>query len=389
MALYSLNKKNIKNILFVSFTGILFVLLGRPYFTWQNALPGYALIIMSFILVSKGIESRYRTSAIILVFVLLFRIARGDFSVSSLLSIFLVLVLLSNNNRKLSIIHNVKIVYAIVIGLSLVVYLCVVFLGIEIKSEVIDPWNDSKYYQYSQFPLLVVPYEIKDLLAKFRFFGIFEEPGNVATIATTFLIADKYNLKDWKNIIIFISGVFTFSMFFYVISGLYLFFYGNRKMVLYSIVTGFVLLIGISKIGDTGFSVQDIIESRFSHHEGAFVGDNRSNEIFDRAFSDMLLSEDVILGRGIGAHNAIAPGIQTYKMIIYDEGILIFFMELLVFIVYFFSTPFLSKNYKILISLYFLMFYYQRPTFIYDYATFFLLVSLPVALSRKSYLMKY
>lgn len=50
-----------------------------------------------------------------------------------------------------------------------------------------------------------------------QIFGMYDEPGVVGTIAGAILMTRQFNFKKWINIPIFIAGILSFSLFFYVI----------------------------------------------------------------------------------------------------------------------------------------------------------------------------
>jgi len=54
------------------------------------------------------------------------------------------------------------------------------------------------------------------LLLDFRFSSIFDEPGYLGTIAAFYLIYQDFNFKKPQNIVLFIGGLFTLSLAFYI-----------------------------------------------------------------------------------------------------------------------------------------------------------------------------
>ena len=365
--------------------GFLFILLLRPYFTWQNALPGIGFIFFSIFIFKKNhFYSHYFLSALLLIVYIGIRLLRSNLTVSSLLLFFLIPIMLSDDDRKIQFYYRTKRVYSVIIGFSLLVYFCVVFCGFELNNNVIDPWNEEKTYQYSQYPFLVVPYNAKDILLQFRFFSLFEEPGIVGSIAASFLTAEKFNLKNWQNIIIFLSGIFSFSMFFYVITLSLMCYFGRMKMITIAIFVFLVLMSAITYYSKSDFSIKNLYDVRFAHQEGAFVGDNRSTESFDKVFAEFVNSGDFFIGRGLGSHDKIDQ-VQSYKMVVYDEGFIMFMWEIVVFFTYFFSIPQLKFKTKIISFVYFLLYYYQRPSFVLCAGDFFLLLCIPLLIQVRGY----
>jgi predicted RNA-binding protein with RPS1 domain len=83
--------------------------------------------------------------------------------------------------------------------------------------SLIDPLNPLKDFLYKQYPFLVMPNEVINVEFP-RFYGVFDEPGVIGTFAGIMLFAERYNLKKISNIILFVSGVFSFSLFFILLS---------------------------------------------------------------------------------------------------------------------------------------------------------------------------
>lgn len=85
--------------------------------------------------------------------------------------------------------------------------------------RVINALNTLKSYDYMAYAFFVMPSKTFDILP--RFFGMYDEPGVVGTIAGAILMTRQFNFKKWINIPIFIAGILSFSLFFYVIFAIY------------------------------------------------------------------------------------------------------------------------------------------------------------------------
>lgn len=110
-----------------------------------------------------------------------------------------------------------KKIYVYFVGISAIVWI-LVLLGVSFPSETIMPLNQLKSYSYIHYPFLVMPEfdlggSIFDII---RFCGPFDEPGVIGSISLLMLAGDNYNLRKPTNIVLFIAGVLSLSLFFYL-----------------------------------------------------------------------------------------------------------------------------------------------------------------------------
>ncbi|WP_144597897.1 hypothetical protein [Bacteroides zoogleoformans] len=285
----------------------------------------------------------------------------------------------------LQILERFKTLISCILLVSLVMYIAVVYVGLNLPHITIMPLNETKDYLYNNYYLLLVPTNVRDIQLLYRFHAIFEEPGVVSTIATTFLIMDRFRLNLWRNVVLFISGIVSFSLFFYVVTILF-FVFQYRKIVnikfIIPAIISIVALLVINSYYQTDIDLTQLVSDRLSIGNGHLGGDNRSSESFNRAYDALWGSSDLLFGKGLNAHMAIDSKISTYKMIIYDYGLIYIMISLLIMVLYGIKTCRKNKKIFLLYILYILMFYYQRPTFIYMSGIFFMFISLPFALKH-------
>lgn len=111
--------------------------------------------------------------------------------------------------------------YAIIIGISMISWIAGITglispIG-QIGEGIARLEVDNK--TYLMYPLSLVSTRIDDDFL--RFYGLYGEPGVVGTLSGLMLCAKRYNMKDWRSIILLLSGILSTSMFFYGLTAVY------------------------------------------------------------------------------------------------------------------------------------------------------------------------
>lgn len=139
-----------------------------------------------------------------------------------------------------------------------------------------------------------------------RFRGIFIEPGQLATPCVFLFFARGAEIKDWKNAILLVCILFSFSLAGYVLLlvGLflkYLFTEGKAKI---AYILGFVLLIGSLsfygfKYANSDDPLVSLIFERLEYDEELGIsGNNRTDFEFDTHFEQYIKSDKILFGMG-------------------------------------------------------------------------------------------
>ncbi len=213
--------------------GLLLFLLLDPYITWA-----YQSLMFFFVTVPLLVIFWYhqrilnvRNTVLFLFFaaILLLAAACKRSNLFGILAFFLFAIIpFMTRSFTKSTYRYFKLIYVWVLLLGFIVYL-LVFLGVPIPHAVIPPMNTLKDYYFDQYPLLVIPHTfritIESIYASFRFCGPFEEPGVVGTISLLILLVEDFNLRDKKNIVLLVTGLLTFSIFFYVAAFMFALYY--------------------------------------------------------------------------------------------------------------------------------------------------------------------
>ena len=368
---------------FIYFLSFLFFLLLLPYFVWHTPLIRHAVEVIFIVGCIPFIEKKISKNQIILssllLLLLLYLITQT--SVTGLISnLFLLVIFFLKSDFKIKLLDCVISVFAIGVGISLLVYILVCWLSMPFPSQVLEPLNPLKETEYLQYPFLVV-YNSPYNFANMRFYSVFDEPGVVGTVAALLLYSNEYKLNSWKFIIIFIAGIFSFSFFFIVMSFLCLFRKSYIKYILFFFFFSIIIyLIFKDFFIKNGELFNSLIFSRFTA-DGNYGGD-RVSSLFNREYYEFLVSNDVFFGRGSEELSKILSGGSSYKSLVYSNGVIWFIGVCLFFIL---NILTISQNKKIVFysTIIFLGVLYQRPN-IFDLPYFFMFITLPLVLQVRS-----
>lgn len=215
-------------------------------------------------------------------------------------------------------------------------------------------------YYYYPF-MAIVDYDVPSSF--YRFPGPFDEPGVVGTIAGLMLCADKFSLKSKENKTIFVSGLISFSLAFYVTFIIYfsLIFYKNiKRNFLYLFTLSFLMLLGMmSDIFRSYF--EKLILNRLVISDGGISGDNRASQALESYFNDWVNSYDIqtIL---FGFNNVDLDGSSSIKQVFVTTGVVGFLIMVLILVLFFFRRFNDKLNiYVLSFLLIFALSLYQRP----------------------------
>lgn len=190
-------------------------------------------------------------------------------------------------------------IFAILIGLSMISWVLAMTGAI---SPIGELGMDNESLEAQRKAYLVYPLSLVAIgnIAEFtRFCGFFDEPGMVGTISALILCAKRFNMKDWRCIIILLAGLLSTSMFFYGLVAVY----WIAELLFVKKIIGPVLLIvvGISffyvatKDND---AVSYLVWDRFEwdSKNGGFAGNTREGESTTLAINKMKASGEIWFG---------------------------------------------------------------------------------------------
>ena len=355
--------------------------LSAPYFLWGLPLNGI-LFILSTILVLRNWNLPNDISKIVIyipVFFLLYLWVafRSNFTIIGMLTVSMFWAIFVARSDFLS--HSFekyKTIFAITLIPSILFYV-LFLLGFELSYKTIEPINEIKEGFYRVYPFTIMYEEIPGI-PMLRFHAYYDEPGIVGTISAILLIIDNLDLKKKINIPIFIAGLLSLSLFFYVIILMYFFAFAKPK---FKIVGGLLFLfIGILFVSIVG---QDFpFFQRFVFENGKFVGDTRTSGPFEVWYSNYISSIDVLHGYGGNKSQIINPGGSSYKDLVVNYGVIFFVSYILSFLAYI-EYHCESRFTRLVCVFVFLCTLYQRPA-IYDYFYLFLWCGMICSLHQKT-----
>lgn len=389
----SINKKN----MFSFFFAIGIIVLMSPYFLWTTFSPfmsnlsnGVLILIVAYggiyIIKNRRVKKQQIVLMILIFGYALYRIINSqNFSVLYHLKILfvvfqlLILVLMPENER-VRVFYYFKKIFCVLLFWGLITYpfallkIHIAGFGSALQSESTG-WASGGFY-YKNYLLAIYTANDNSLIGYVgRFCGVFNEPGVIGTFSALFLAADQYDLNKKDNIILLIGGLLSFSFAFYIMLGIYMFFFGglwslimkakNRGFIIISII---VVVIGILFLWNTNSTVQYILnELLISRLKKLVVGvDNRTSSYFDTAYELFKNSENLmklLFGNGFGSTvlDERMASTSSYKTQIFDLGYfgLIYLYGICIYTIYKVNPSRNTKAKFVLISL-FLISTYQR-----------------------------
>lgn len=285
--------------------------LTRPYFFWAwygNLFVSVLVSTVAMLIIWKhtGKLSSKQKSVFLFYIIVWFFYLINEFSKGARLGVvaYIPYVLLGyvpfmKKDILKNIFNTFTIVYAVLIGISMVSWVAAMAgmispigqLGDDIESMVAD----QKSYIVYPFSLVSTS-NISDFT---RFCGFYDEPGVVGTIAGLICCAFRYNMKDWRCIVVFISGIMSTSMFFYGLTAVYwlaqlLFVKKRTGSVILLIVAASLFYIGTKNNEAVSFLVWDRFE--WNSKSGGFVGSTRGGEREIMAMEKIKASGEIWFG---------------------------------------------------------------------------------------------
>jgi len=245
-----------------------------------------------------------------------------------------------NNSDLQCIYHFVVKVMAYILSIGFIIFLIDLIVDLPFISYV----TIGEYYPFENYIFLIKSQSLREF---FRFSGPFSESGHMSMICAFLLYANKYNLKQWYNIVFLISVLFSLSLAGYVLLGLGLLLYSVKsiKMVIGVLLMGFTIFISVTQLWNNGDNpVNEAIFSRLEYDKDKGIsGNNRFSYDTDKYYENLSLTE-LLFGVGLKEYNR-QRDIGTidgagYKLFVIINGILGCFF---VFMIYY-SITLLTNN---------------------------------------------
>lgn len=358
---------------------ICLVLSIPPYFLWELPSPYFAVVCL--LIAAKHAKLSDRAANDVLFMFLLtgiyfiYAFINGTSFRGTVYVCLLPILFFTDRKFLLDAFEKFVYVFSITLAISAIQFILVQILGISMPYRNIQPLNKMKESDYLAYAFYVITDQYEsDILP--RFCSLYDEPGVVGTLSGIILMTRKFNLKKLINIPIFIGGLLSFSLFFYVMAIAYTLLFIISTKVKYMILTIIVCgaLYGIYyEFYKDNELINKYILSRMEYEDGGgFSGNNRTHGGLDAWYKTYFEnSDDYYFGLGGGASQIYNPGGASYKDIIVNCGILFFSAYMGIFTLWGFYRLKFSKEFILyLIILYGTIF--QRP-FIDAFVYLFLL----------------
>ncbi len=359
---------------------VLFLMIP-PVFVWSLFTISYGFrficSLVYFVCVFKEIGPQRNNRAICYLLFLLMIVfyLRVGFNLASAIStIIFASTFLLNRLFLKRLAHYFFLLFAILLVPSIVQYVLVSFFGLPFPHKTISPLNELKIYDSSfgsyQRYAFFVQYESAIVLFP-RFSAYFDEAGVIGSFCAFALYFYNYKLKNWYNVVFLLAGLFSFSLFFYVTSIVYVLFFmeisnsqRNKKRLQLLGKVSIVLVIAAIFIflylqDNDVLNLYLFNRLQFDDDKG-FVGNNRDVSAFRDWYEDFRFSSNYWLGFGGRKSLEVNEGGASYKNIIVDYGFIGLFLYVFLFLLLSRNSYKSNKTFYMFVLL-FIMMIYQRP----------------------------
>ncbi len=343
-----------------------------PFYVWKLLnIPfmRYFLIVMGslpFIIRRREFSQRDSSSILLIIITIIVYIFVGfihDLTIlglaARLLTTLPIIVLFAEVSFLKKVFGVFYTIYSIIIFLALISYLCFI-LGLATELGTIQSSLEMDR-EYLHFPFLIMEMHMTEM---FRFAGPFDEPGVVGTISAMLLCIKKYNLRDIRSIIVLISGLVSFSLFFYLISLIYVVFSSIfvRKKPIIAIFLFLLVCALYSNTKDDPLMYERLwsrVEWNSNNHQ--LEGDSRTSVEGRRYYKNTIGSWEWFWGLNNPSHyNSITQGSSTYMNIVMWHGAVFLFLYVMSLFMYV-NKHVRSFSRRLLIFIIIILNIYQRP----------------------------
>lgn len=192
-----------------------------------------------------------------------------------------------------------------------------------------------------------------------RFYSVFDEPGVLGLLSTIVLFANKYNFNEKKNIIIFLGGVFTFSLAFYIFTIVgYIFHVLMQRKFKYLFFTSILFVSLVPFL----FSIEGFrlsVVERFKNFNQSLS--ERNGVQLDQYYENFIHTPNLYYGESLDffSKNPYLKEGQSYKFFFIEYGVIGF---LLLLVLYLFLIDKRRINaYVLFLLIIFIVSFIQRP----------------------------
>lgn len=363
--------------------GVLLFCIIRPYFLWTFLDNNYLRLVIVFFscilffFFSSRLEKKEKMMMIFYIFIYIIYVL-SNINWIIVFSMFLFLVPFARDSFYQKTFDSFYNIYCVIVGLGLLVWITHL-LGFLEPYAIIEQNSEFRENPYDVYPLVICE---RDMFA-IRFGACFDEPGVVGTMSVLLLMARSFNIKDWRSWVVFLSGVFSLSFFFFGILGFYLVYYSIfvKKNLFIILLPSLLVVFAYLKTKDDP-TMDYLVWERFEldKTEMKFSRDNRMTDEADRYYDKIRWTSEYWFGvNDWEKYWNLAAGGSSYKNVVMRNGMLFFLLYTLWFFLYA-SQKIRNRKLFYLFCIMYLAIVYQR-TNLYDPVYTFLFVFI----SRFSY----
>lgn len=347
-----LKASNSNSLFFFFYAFSLFMVMcmdGHLSFTWN--LPETLYLVFGIIVpvsymsfnTKKGLSIAKKQSIVFLVVLFYVYISLFHFLLIKMLVrigfiICIISILKLPIEGKEKLLSLIKSLLAITVAISVIAWFFFL-LGFPMSYEYVDYDDFHQLYKYRFFNM---PAYVEFFIFP-RFSGMFLESGQLAEPCALILIADGGKLKDWRNIVLLVGIILSFSLIGYILILIW-YLYKSAKisnifLLLFISILGFTSIITFRAANEENVMYTYILSRLEYDDDRGIVGNNRSNDDADRKFAKMMKSSDCIFGisNTIKKGNDWTYNISGYKKFIIHYG-LVGFALILLMVFYFYKA---------------------------------------------------
>lgn len=293
-----------------------------PYFIWNLSgllilVAPVVIIFLSLIYCGSFSKRNIGFALALAVLYLLFALRDGNNIFGIIARVLLVFIFAFNSRLIQATYKYFYNIYSFFLIPSIIAYIFVIFLGVDLPYNILEPENAIKDHLFRQYPCLIVSDDIS--VRTFRFHSYFDEPGVVGTISGILLLINGLNYKQWQTWVLILSGIFSLSFAFYLLFIFnILFFQSTRVKVIFGgIIIALLIIFANNEI------VQTLLLNRFMIENGQVAGINRTTSSMDFFMANFWNSDKLYLGYGNGySQNFVNVGGASYKDLLINYGII-------------------------------------------------------------------
>lgn len=336
---------------------VLVFLLMRPYFIWQAP---EIILIMASVAISTiaATHISYKKNkdllCLLIIAYLFLSLIRGAHVGGTIINLSFAFLPFMKMDFLLKVYEKFRIIIIGFFTLSMVSYITVL-LGVQTSSELIEPLNDLKQLQYAKFLFLVLPSTLDGFG---RYCSVFDEPGVVGTLAGLMMCVEGFNFKRKGNFLILLNGLLSLSLFFYLISAVFLLYRLPAKYKLFFIFG--VMALYVLTIDNEILKIA-IWDRLTLNEEGAMSGDTRNSEELMALWDRSKYNIQILFGYG-EKYVRDYTGSASIQLFILRDGLLFVLMYFSVYLMY--AKRIMKSNRDFLLfGLIMFLTLYQRPGF--------------------------